>query len=220
MCFGWNNFVKRQNFDYLLVFNDDVTLYPNALEVILKAAKKSQKEGIKNYAVSGAFKNGKNGETSYGGVVKKYWWHPVKYEKISPNGKIQECFTLNMNYALISKSALDLIGFLSPEFTHKAGDYDFGLRLRKAGGRVVLAQEYVGLCSINSDKGTAKEVGISLIQRCKRYFRVKEEHPKLRALYLKRHAGRFWLFYFFTSYFHLPFKYIKVLFASSTKSKA
>jgi GT2 family glycosyltransferase len=192
MCFGWDNYVQDQDMDYLLVFNDDVELFPNSIMKILEAAVEVTASGANAYAISGAFRVPGSAQITYGGVVRNSWWHPLRFEKIRPAGFIQDCDTLNMNLALISNQALNKIGFLSRDFIHAKADFDFGLRLRQAGGRVVLAQDYMGECATNSTKGTSAEPGISFKKRWNRLISIKEQPPRQRALYYKKHAGLLW----------------------------
>ena len=210
MRFGWEQFVRHQAFDYLLVFNDDVDLYPDALETVIAAARSLESEGCTAFAVAGALKNPETGALAYGGVVRENWWHPLRFAKIPPADSMQKCDTVNMNFTLISRAALDLIGFLSPEFVHKTADYDFGLRLCKAGGRVVLAPGYVGNCATNSEKGSVNEPGISVRQRWHRLTGVKGQPARMRAIYCRRHGGVLW-----PVYWVIP--YIRVIFGSNLK---
>jgi len=203
MRYGWDHYVHQQEFDYLLVFNDDVMLYLNALQTMLSAAAELEADACASFAVAGAFKNPHTGTLSYGGVVRKTWWHPLRFKKIPPTGKLQNCATVNMNLTLISRGALDRIGFLSPEFVHKSADYDFGLRLRKAGGTVVLAADYVGNCTTNPVSGTVYEPGIGLLERWRRVKSHKGQPPGLRALYFRRHGGRLWPLFWVGSYFRI-----------------
>ena len=192
MRFGWEHFVQQQDFDYLLVFNDDIELYPNALEVLFSAAVEVVASGNDAFAITGAFKEPETGGVAYGGVVSNSRWHPLRFGKIAPTDNIQNCDTLNMNLALISKPALNNIGFLSSDFIHAKADYDFGLRLRAKGGRIVLAAGYVGECSTNPTKDTSDESGLSLKERWRYLTSIKEQSPRERALYYKRHAGLLW----------------------------
>lgn len=205
MRYGWEQYVQHQVFDYLLVFNDDVELYPNAIVKLLSAASELEADGATAFVVAGAFSNPDTGGTSYGGVVRKSWWHPLRFKKINPGNELQECATSNMNLTLISHKALSLVGFLSPEFVHKAADYDFGLRLSKAGGKVVLASSYVGECHTNPVSGTVYEPGILFRERWRRLTSIKGNPPKLRALYYRRHGGRFWFIFWALSYLRIIF---------------
>jgi len=205
MRFGWEHYVKQQELDYLLVFNDDVELYSNALVSLFSAANEVATSGNDTYAITGAFKESVTGSIAYGGVVRNSRWHPLRFGKIAPTEKIQDCDTLNMNLVLISKEALKQIGFLSKDFVHAKADYDFGLRLREEGGRIVLAAGYIGECSTNSINGTSEEPGISFKERWKRLTSIKEQSPHQRALYYRRHGGFMWPIFWVLPYIRIFF---------------
>jgi GT2 family glycosyltransferase len=192
MCFGWDNYVQNQDMDYLLVFNDDIELFPNSIIKLLEAAVEVTASGTDAYAISGAFRVPGSAQIAYGGVVRDSWWHRLRFKKIRPVGFIQDCDTLNMNLALISSQALNKVGFFSRDFTHAGADFDFGLRLRQAGGRVILAKDYMGECNINSTRGTSAELGISFKERWHRLTSIKEQPFRQRALYYRRHGGLLW----------------------------
>lgn len=206
MRFGWDEYVKNKDIDYLLVFNDDVDLYANALNTLITAAEEVNKLGDTPYVITGAFIEPNTKETAYGGVVHSSKWHPLRFKKINPKDIIQDCDTLNMNFALINRKALNQIGFLSRGFIHAAADFDYGLRLREKGGRVVLAAGYVGECSVNSIKGTSAEPGISFRERWHRLTSIKEQSPGQRALFYKRHAGWLWPLFWVMPYIRVPLR--------------
>lgn len=192
MRFGWEQYVSARDPDRLLVFNDDIELYPTAIATLQSTADVLDSQGSEAYAIAGALKEPDAGGTTYGGVRRDRWWYPLSFTAIAPSGEIQDCETLNMNCALISRGALARVGFLSPDFTHRKADFDFGLRLRRAGGRVVVAPEYVGECRRNPVEGTSEERDISLAERWRRVTSVKEHAFRERAVYCRRHAGRLW----------------------------
>lgn len=192
MRFGWDNYVKKQDMDFLLVFNDDVRLFENSIEKLIAASSEIQESGDSAYAISAAFIKSGTNETAYGGVVRSSSWHPLRFKKVIPKNTIQDCDTLNMNLALISVHALNLIGFFSRDFIHGRADYDFGLRLRSAGGRVLLAPNFLGECNKNPIKGTSDEPGLSVRERWKRLTSIKEQPPRERAIYYRAHAGLLW----------------------------
>ena len=210
MRFGWNEFVKQQDFKYLIVFNDDITLYNNAISQLLFSASMLEKSGCKLFAVVGGFKDPSLNATSYGGVVFDSQWHPLRYHKLNPSNTIQDCDTLNMNFALLSKEALNLTGFLSPEFVHAKADFDFGLRLRTSGGRVVLAPGYVGECK--NESAVEFNKNDSLRKQWEKLINVKIEPPRERFIFYKRHGGIFWLIFFFLPYFKFCFLFTKIKF--------
>lgn len=192
MRFGWEQFVSAKDPDRLLVFNDDVALYPTAIATLHAAAEVLESQGCDAYAIAGALKDPDTGATAYGGVTRDRWWYPLSFTAVTPSGDIRDCDTLNMNLALISRGALGRVGFLSSEFTHRKADFDFGLRLRGAGGRVAVAPDYVGECRRNPVAGTSDESDISLPERWRRVTSVKEHAFRERAVYCRRHAGPFW----------------------------
>lgn len=192
MRYGWDNYVKNEKFDYLLVFNDDINLYSNAISKLISTAQSLEKLETDMYAITGAFKDPKKNIVAYGGLKRNSVWHPLRFSKVTPNETIQECDTLNMNAALISRAALFKVGFFSDGFIHGKADYDFGLRLRASGGLVVLAPGYIGECSVNSLKGTSSEPNIPFSERWRRLTSMKEQMPSERALYFRTHAGLFW----------------------------
>lgn len=192
MRYGWEYYVSQQEFDYLLVFNDDVKLYPNVVQKLLVTAEEVESTGCNAYAITGAFKTPDTGEVAYGGLKRSSYWHPLRFKKMYSTDTLHDCDTLNMNLALISKEALNRIGFLSEGFIHAKADYDYGLRLRATGGRVVLASGFVGECNINPKTGTSAEANLSFSERWRRLTSIKEQSPRERALFYRRHAGYFW----------------------------
>ena len=216
MRFGWEEFVKHQDMDYLLVFNDDIKLYSNALETLVLAAEVTNELSDAPYVVTGAFIDPNTKETAYSGVKRSSRWHPLRFKKINPISVIQDCDTLNMNLTLISRKALNHIGFLSKDFIHGGADYDYGLRLREQDGRVILAAGYLGECCLNSIKGTSAESGISFRERWHRLISIKEQPPRQRALYFMRHAGWMWPLFWLLPYVRIT---VTSIFSSSLKNK-
>lgn len=206
MRFGWEKFAKHQDFDYLLVFNDDIMLYPDSIKNLLSAAMTVETSGCFAYAVAGAFKDPVTWKTTYGGLVHNGFCNPLIFEWIPPKEVIQDCDTLNMNFSLISSGALRRIGFLSKEFIHSKADFDFGLRLKAGGGRVVLAPGYVGETSRNSINGTSREPNIRFIERWRRLTGAKETSPWEWAVYTRRHAGFRWPYFWLNPYMRVCIK--------------
>lgn len=200
MRFGWNNYAKLQNPDYLLVFNDDAKFSGNAVETLLSVGRYLKSEGCGAFVVSGALINPETGDLTYGGSVRKSWWHPLRFQRIQSSDAVQDCDAVNMNIALISRKALSLVGFLADEYTHGKADYDFALRLRAAGGRAVLAPGFVGECYVNSIEGTSSQLELTFAERWRRLTSVKEQAPRERAVFYRQHGGWFWPVYWVLPY--------------------
>lgn len=200
MRFAWDTYVRHERFDYLLVFNDDIELYDGALTTLLESASKLEREGCTAYALCGALRQSHAETPAYGVVVRSSRWHPLRFKKLPPTDYLQEGDTMNMNFALISSGAIRLVGFLAQDFAHGKADYDFGLRLRAAGGKVALAPGYVGECDTNPLSGTSAASNISFAERWRRLTSVKEQRPSERAIYYRRHAGPLWPLFWVAPY--------------------
>lgn len=200
MRFGWEQYGASQDPDFVLAFNDDIELFPDALEVCLASARELEERGTSAYAIAGAFVHPDSNQVAYGGVRRSSWWHPLRYRPLTPRGELQECDTLNMNFALISRTAIERIGFLSTDFTHGKADFDFGLRLRAQGGSVVLTPSYVGRCSTNDLVGTSLPLDLPFAERWRRLTGLKEQPPRERAIYYRRHGGPFWFVFWLLPY--------------------
>lgn len=192
MRLGWERWVRFQPFDYLLVFNDDIRLKADALATLVAAMLQAQRAGERACAVAGAFCDPLTQQTIRGARRHCGRWNRLSICRVDPLATSQDCHTLNMDLALISREALDRVGFLSKAFVHNLADFDFGFRLRTAGGRVILAPGYVGECARNSLQGSSKEPGIPFAERWQRFTSVKEANMRERWIYYYRHGGALW----------------------------
>ena len=88
--------------------------------------------------VSGALVDPVSGVDSYG-AMRRVDWHPLRYALVRPNGSLQDADTCNGNVLLVPAETLRVVGGIDGGFEHGYADFDYGLRVRKAGGRVVLS---------------------------------------------------------------------------------
>jgi len=201
MRLGWETEIRQLAPDFLFVYNDDVRLYSSALGRLLKVGSTFENaEGHSRYAVVGSFSD-RFGKTSYGGVVRGSTWHPYRFNRLDPpeSGFI-EADTVNMNACLIAKGALDAIGFLDSHYVHSGADFDFGLRLKKAGGHILVAAGYVGQCERNREKKSAINSfqGVSL--RYREMIGPKGEPLKQHLYFCRKHGGLLWPIWFLARY--------------------
>lgn len=196
MRFGWEERVHMQNFDYLFVFNDDIRLYPFALSHLINVAA-GWPNADQPLAVVGTVVDPRSGIPSYGGRRRSSRWHPLKFgHLIDPNGEVQQADVFNMNAALISRKALESIGFLAPYFVHSGADFEFGLRLRKAGGVIIVAPGVVGTCKPNPISEAKQPLPRSVMGRLRYLLDPKREPPRQRWEMYRHHGGPFWLLLF------------------------
>lgn len=202
MRYGWDSVVRSRRSEYLLVFNDDITLFDGALQRLIDAMGRLESNCDGAYAVVGAFREPGTGRPSYGGVRRSSRWQPLRFSPVTPDGSLQECETLNMNLALLNGAALDRTDFLSVRFRHRRADFDFGLRLRKSGGRIFTTAEYVGECPRNPELQTDTDARRTFVERWQMFRDVKGEDPAERAEYYRRHAGPLWPIFWALPYGH------------------
>lgn len=191
MCHGWDRAIASDPPDYLIVFNDDVVLDPAGMARAWEAAL-SLDDTNEPFLLTAACRDLNQGAISYGGVRRASWWHPLRFKVVAPDGSVQSVDTCNMNFAILSRASLELIGFLDAGYIHSRADFDYGLRLRKAGGQVWLAPECIGTCSRNEPTGSSADRNLRLAQRWNRLLSIKEHHPGQRARYYRRHGGVLW----------------------------
>jgi GT2 family glycosyltransferase len=213
MAYGWDKYIKSIDFDFLLVFNDDVILFDTALRKLIDAYLENLDQN-KLTMISGAFSYKKNKKVSYGGFRSVGKINPLRMDLLQPNGSAQLIDALNMNLVLIPISVIEKIGFLNSKFQHGMGDIDYSMRLVSFGGQCLLTPDYVGLCNRNGSSRRYNEPHISLLVRYIRLLSIKEQPLHSRYLLYKNHGGKFWIFNFFSPYVTLIFKHIYWLYKS------
>ena len=104
------------------------------------------------------------------------------------------------------------IGFLSKNYRHIWGDWDYGLRNTKLNGLNILAPKIIGECQTPNNKMYINKSGdkfLSINELWKRYLHFGQQDPKERFRFYKQHGGLFWLFFYFGTY--LKFWIINIL---------
>mgnify|MGYP001173835914 FL=1 len=67
MVFGLKHSTKLKRFDYLLAYNDDIHLYPNALQHLINTSNEyTNEKGVKEHIVVGSFKDSYNHKKNKG----------------------------------------------------------------------------------------------------------------------------------------------------------
>ena len=161
------------------------------------------------YVIAGSFKSNDGKTTTYGGHCRSSTWHPLKFgHVVEPNGAIQKSDTLNMNGALIPSATLQQIGFLSKYFVHSGADFEYGLKLAKAGGTVYLAEKHIGTCDLNTAMLMPDGLSLTLKERLKLLTDIKREPFRQRLEYYRRYGGLFWPVFWVSPYLTVWFRYV------------
>jgi GT2 family glycosyltransferase len=199
MRYGWEQSVKYKNFDFLFVYNDDVEFFYDALERLIKVSRAYLKNHhVVPYVIVGSCQSKIDQSTTYGGYVRNSLINPLAFKRICPpTGRGIFVDSLNMNCALINRDALSLTNFLAAYFSHGGADIEFGIRLRKSGGAVILAPKYFGYCERNP--------GLLMSQyNLRSYFKhrlgVKGFPFQVAVNFCRAHGGVFWPYSFIRSY--------------------
>jgi GT2 family glycosyltransferase len=185
----------QYNFEYYLWLNDDTNLHATALAALVNVNSSNP-----NAIVVGSLKDPITTHHTYGGVRRVKSWHPLKFEAVHPQKMPLPIDTMNGNLVLIPRSAAHIVGNLDASFTHGIGDFDYGLRARKLGVKLLLAPGYQGTCTRNHIKNTWEDKTLPFY---KRWNKIKTPHglpPREWAFFAKRYAGPFWPFFWLLPY--------------------
>jgi GT2 family glycosyltransferase len=145
---SWSNALKSVA-DYYLLLNDDTILVKTAIADLLKY---SSIEANTTPAICiGSTMDWHTGEISYGGK-KLRSKNTIKSDTVFSKTQYVECDLGNANIMLVPGSVVEKIGILSDAFTHALADYDYTLRAKKAGFKVMVAPGVLGNCQDDHGK--------------------------------------------------------------------
>lgn len=184
--------------EYLLWLNDDVALFPDAIDRLLAAS-----EQIPNACVVASIQDPTTGRWTYGGWVRPRWLRPSWYEAVLPGDEPRDCDTVNGNCLLVPKSVWQKLGNLEPRFSHAMGDFDYGLRAKQAGLRNIVPVGYFGTCTRNPVSETVLDRSLPLRDRIRRMLSPKGAPPIEWLVFVRRHAGPFWPVFWVSPYVKL-----------------
>jgi GT2 family glycosyltransferase len=192
--------------DFYLWLNDDTSLYPEALAVLLDEAQRLLSAGHLPIVV-GSVVDPVTGRISYGGV-RQHRYLRGRFELMQPTDVVQRCSTMNGNCTLIPQAVMQRIGNLDATFIHGGGDFDYGLRAASGGCSVWLAPGILGDCAINSTIRPWLAPNISLQERLRRIRSPKGLPPESWYVFTRRHTGILWAFYWIHPYLRLLVSHI------------
>ena len=209
----------KYSYDYYLWLNDDTLLEPNALSNLLNAHQILVQRGYSNSIVVGSVKDPVTGEHTYGGTIRSKGWLSNTFKPVKPSKELKECDTMQGNIVLIPSLVAEKVGNLDSAFIHTMGDLDYGLRARKLGSSVWISAGYIGVCSRNFISGSWADTNLSLAKRLQKVFQIKAFPLKTWTVFVKRHSGHFWFFYWTFPYLRALIGYKNVSMSSFKESK-
>lgn len=194
------DYLKKQggrNFQYVLLFNDDVCFYPEAVEKMIRQSKEHGQAVIAGSTID------HKGIQSYGAV--KYMDHSIRYKMLPPGEDGVLADTFNGNCVLVPWEVFVRHESMDPSYAHSMGDFDYGMMLKEQRVAIYGSKEYVGRCESNPAAGTWLDPSLSFFSR----IRKKESRKGLPLRdwfhYLKKYFG------LKTALWHSITPYVKIL---------
>jgi GT2 family glycosyltransferase len=182
MYLAWETAVEtKESFDYYLWLNDDVKLFLNSIEIILKD---SLEDPLGNTLLCGVMSSEYRQKITYGGNDKNG-------NLLTPNGvESQDCIEINGNFVLITKQIFEKVGMLDPIFPHAIGDYDYGFRCITNQITCKITSQVVGYCEENPRLPVWCRPEVKFLNRMKSlYSPLGNSHPYYYTIYINRHFG-------------------------------
>ena len=183
--------------DFLLCINDDIVLYPGALELLVKEYQKIREISNAPIVYVGYCEDTK-GVITYGGLRRT---GQIKYELLLEFGGLAD--SMNFNCVLISTPILKKIGFLDAKFEHSMGDIEYGIRLSRQGVKIFTSQKVIALCEVNDLTDNFKK--INFIKRCQMVISRKYFPMRSWCHFVRVTCNYFWPFYFLYPYIRFTF---------------
>jgi GT2 family glycosyltransferase len=178
MVRAWLTASEHSFYDFYLLLNDDVILYPSFFECILNDSSSSL-----GSIICGSVQSAVDNKITYGGM-----YHGQ--HKIEPNGFLQRCKVFNGNVVLIPDNVFKKLGTLDPTFVHAIGDYDYALRAYRSGIFSFVASEYVGTCENHTQLPIWCLPETKFLKRIKSlYSPLGNAHPYYYFIFEYRHYG-------------------------------
>lgn len=179
--------------DYFLYLNDDVILEPDAIIRLLGTSADADSFG-REAIIVGTTRDPQTFHATYGGRIRRGYLHPTQFDLVTPGSSSIPCHTLNMNIALIPKPVAAVCGGIDKGFSHAMGDFDYGLRARRAGFRLLVGPGFYGTCRRDHDiHGTWHDASAPIRRRLYNLNSTKHLPFRQWALFCRRHTGLVWV---------------------------
>lgn len=177
MHLAWETAAKTKEYDFYLWLNDDTLLKKNALSMLLKGDRKD--------ITIGTTINEKVNQLTYGGFDKEN-------RLIEPEAdKFTICDYFNGNIVLIPRRVFEKVGFNDNRFHHALGDFDYGLRARKAGFELMVAPGILGYCEAHDRAPKWRNTELPVFKRLIELYKPLGNNPFEFFVFDYRHNGLF-----------------------------
>lgn len=190
MRLAWNRAkASGRAYDFYLWLNDDVSLEPGALEMLVTDADATVSRGGSVIVAAATTEPGEQ-KITYSGHVRPDPSRPLRLSLVAPRGEPRPVETFSGNIVLVSADAERILGNLRPDFEHIYGDLDYGFRARAAGIPVVLASRPGGSCEANSVTGSSLDPDLGKLARLRiRWQESKKVHARDWQRFVELHGS-------------------------------
>ena len=179
----WSEVIKKDEYDFFLLLNDDVVLYENAVNRLISAY--HQSKYAENIILGTVLDNEGQGIT-YGGQKITSRLTASSVNLVPDKAELRSCDIGNANIMLVDKATVNKIGILSGLYTHGFADYDYTLTAVENGVKVWIAPGYHGHCE--NDHGVSwLPQHTPLKKRIAHLYSPKGLAYREHILYLKKH---------------------------------
>lgn len=180
------------DYDFYLWVNDDISLREEAVSSALQTWGAVHQQQSEPVIVVGSMSWPDGEQVAYGGVVRPSRLKATTFKIVAPDVLPKDVDTMNGNFVLIPRDVVARIGNLDPAFEHGMGDFDYGLRARMRGCRVVVMPGFAGVCSRNPVGGSFVDRSLPLRIRMKKMLDRRGLPARSWAHFTRRHAGIWW----------------------------
>jgi GT2 family glycosyltransferase len=143
-------FSSASRFTHVLWLNDDVELFPHAIDSLISLMKSSETDIVVGQTTS------KSGMPSYGGFVKRSRFAPLHFDAVLAGEKPVKAETFNGNIVLLGRKALETLGPFLPGYKHYLADIAYGLEATRKGLNILVAPSSLGMCEPNLRQNPAR----------------------------------------------------------------
>jgi glycosyltransferase involved in cell wall biosynthesis len=137
ICLGMNYAIKNLDYDYILWLNDDISLAGNFIDKVIQIC---EIPWYKESVIGGIVRDLTYFDwIVFSGVLKKQY---IRNPECFGLENTIEVDALNGNITLIPRIVIETIGLPnSTKFKHYGGDFEFTMRAKKFGFKVILSRE-------------------------------------------------------------------------------
>ena len=193
MRLAWETAAQTNDYDFYLWLNDDTILDNNAIFQLLETYQELIQNDNTPAVLCGACRaSDETIDFSYGGRTES--------GAVIPNGEIQSCKYINGNVVLVPKEIFHAIGYLSDDYTHFMGDFDYGLRVLKANFHCYTSKTYIATCLLNEGIPAWCNPQTPIKKRWEQFHSPKGLNIAEYIIFRKRFWGRKWIIYAIKAY--------------------